>query len=173
MDLTIISGSNRPSNRTRNVAAFYQQLILQSGHNAALLDLQSVDAGEIAEAATGKKVDGVAQIQKDFLQNVAKIVVVVPEYNGSIPGFFKLFVDAIAPEYWLGKKVALVGISAGRSGNSRGLDHLTGVFHYLNVEVMSYKLNIPFVRTLLDQGIASDFALLQRMNKQILLLENY
>lgn len=173
MDLTIISGSNRPANRTRDVAGFYQQILLQKGHKAGLLDLQSVDSMSIVEAATGKRVEAVHRLQSQYIQSVSKIIVVVPEYNGSVPGFFKLFVDAIAQEQWLGKKVALVGISAGRSGNSRGLDHLTGVFHYLNVEVMSYKLNIPFVRNLLDDGIESDPFLAQRINKQILLLEQY
>ena len=109
----------------------------------------------------------------NFLRSVEKIIVVVPEYNGSIPGYFKLFIDAIHPEFWAEKKAALVGISAGRSGNMRGIDHLTSIFNYLQVEVLSYKINIPSVRNLLDSGIENDLQLAQRVSKQILLLEKF
>jgi chromate reductase len=173
MDLTLISASNRKGNRTSDVAAFYQQQLTEKQHTVQLLDLQTLDSQMLVEAATGKKVEGLPEIVAQYLLNKQKILVVVPEYNGSIPGIFKLFIDAIHPEFWAGKKVALAGISAGRSGNMRGLDHLTAIFHYLQMEVLSYKINIPGVRNVLDEGIENDLALANRIARQILLLEKF
>jgi hypothetical protein len=55
----------------------------------------------------------------------------------------------------------------------RGLDHLTAIFHYLQMEVLSYKINIPAVRSVLDDGIENDSALANRIARQILLLEKF
>ncbi len=173
MDLTLISASNRKGNRTRDVAGFYQQILTEKQHSVKLLDLQEIESQMLVEAATGKRVPGIQALNEQYLTDAEKIMVVVPEYNGSIPGFFKLFIDAVHPEIWAGKKAALVGISSGRSGNMRGLDHLTAIFNYLQVEVLSYKLNIPAVRNVLDEGIENDVALRSRMTKQILLLEKF
>ena len=54
------------------------------------------------------------------------------------------------PKFWKGKKAALIGISSGRSGNVRGLEHLTGVLHYLQVEVCSAKPVISGIDGLLE-----------------------
>lgn len=51
-----------------------------------------------------------------------------------------------------GKKVALVGVSSGRSGNIRGIDHLTNIFHYLNLEVLPYKLPISRTNELVNEN---------------------
>jgi chromate reductase, NAD(P)H dehydrogenase (quinone) len=173
MDLILISASNRKGNRTRDVTGFYQQILTEKKHSVKLLDLQEIESQMLVEAATGKRVAGIQALNEQYLTDAEKILVVVPEYNGSIPGIFKLFIDAVHPEIWAGKKAALVGISSGRSGNMRGLDHLTAIFNYLQVEVLSYKLNIPAVRNVLDEGIENDVALTSRMTKQILLLEKF
>ena len=64
--------------------------------------------------------------------------------------------------------IALVGISSGRSGNLRGMDHLTGIFHYLGAEVLSAKLDIANLYSLLDSdGNPNDDNVIRRMNWQI------
>ena len=80
-----------------------------------------------------------AEITEKYISPAERVVIVAAEYNGSYPGILKAFIDAVHPDHWKGKKAALVGISSGRSGNVRGLEHLTGVLHYLQVEVCSVK----------------------------------
>ena len=64
--------------------------------------------------------------------------------------------------------IALVGISAGRSGNIRGMDHLTGVFHYLGAEVLSSKIDIANLHSVLDiDGNLNNDDVIRRMNRQI------
>jgi NAD(P)H-dependent FMN reductase len=71
---------------------------------------------------------------------------VVPEYNGSFPGVLKVFIDACKfPDSFFGKKAALVGLSSGKYGNIRGIDHLTGICHYINLHVLPMRLHIPAI----------------------------
>ena len=83
-----------------------------------------------------------------------KFLFVIPEYNGSFPGVLKTFVDACTfPESFYGKKAALVGLSSGRYGNLRGLEHFTGICHYIHLEVMPLRIHIPAIQTELnDKG---------------------
>ncbi len=89
--------------------------------------------------AYGTYTDSFEQILKQYIRRSEKLIFVVPEYNGSYPGILKLFIDSLSPSEWKGKKAALVGLSSGRSGNVRGLDHLTSVLHFLDMEVLSFK----------------------------------
>lgn len=89
-----------------------------------------------------------------LFNSAQRFVVVVPEYNGSIPGVFKLLIDACDPEIFFGKKFALVGVASGRAGNLRGLDHLTDILHYLRAEVFSLKQPISQIRRLAKQDEA-------------------
>jgi NAD(P)H-dependent FMN reductase len=104
----------------------------------------------------------------EFILPAQKIVFIVPEYNGSFPGVLKIFLDAVHPDTNRGKKVALVGVSSGRAGNIRGLDHLTGVLHYLGMHILPNKLPISSVLTLLDaNGSLKDENTIKALEKQI------
>jgi NAD(P)H-dependent FMN reductase len=87
---------------------------------------------------------------KDFILPAQKFVFIAPEYNGSFPGILKVFLDAIPPEMNRGKKSALIGVSSGRAGNLRGMDHLTGILNYLGMHVHPNKLPISSVLSLMD-----------------------
>ena len=76
-----------------------------------------------------------------------------PEYNGSFPGVLKVFVDACDfPESFYEKKAALVGVSSGKYGNIRGIDHFTGVCHYFSLLVLPLKLHIAGIKAELDEN---------------------
>ena len=51
---------------------------------------------------------------------------------------------------WQGKKALLTGISTGRAGNLRGMEHLTRILNYLKVIVHPNKLPISSVDKLLN-----------------------
>jgi NAD(P)H-dependent FMN reductase len=46
------------------------------------------------------------------------------------------------PESFYDKKAALTGLSSGKYGNIRGIDHFTGVCHYMHLQVMPLKIHI-------------------------------
>src|SRR5690606_41407500 len=81
-----------------------------------------------------------------------KFLYIIPEYNGSYPGALKVFIDACEfPASFYHKKAALVGHSSGKYGNIRGIDHFTGVCHYMQMHVMPLKIHIPYIRQELDE----------------------
>jgi len=100
----------------------------------------------------GKRTKEYAKLINHHITNNNKFIFVVPEYNGSFPGILKVFLDSIPPKEWTDKYACLVGVSLGRAGNLRGMDHLTGILNYLKMHVYHNKLPISTVDKLLDEN---------------------
>ena len=63
----------------------------------------------------------------------------------------KTFIDACTfPESFYDKKAALVGISSGRYGNIRGIEHFTGICNYIHLHVMPLKIHITDIKNELN-----------------------
>jgi NAD(P)H-dependent FMN reductase len=101
-----------------------------------------------------------------------KFLIILPEYNGGIPGVLKMFLDACSvreiSKTFDGKKVAMVGLASGRAGNLRGMDHLTAVMNYLGCIVMPNKLPISGLEKMIDKnGQIIDPEMLDAIKKQV------
>lgn len=159
--LQIISATNRPNSHTNLVARSIQKLLPEniSSNVLSLQDLNNSDLITEFMFSKNRPSDIISEWQQKHLIPSSHWIIIAPEYNGSFPGILKLFLDVLsvkqAKETFHGKKVGLVGVSTGRAGNLRGLDQLTGVLHYLNMEVMPFKLPISSI----DQFIMEDQSL--------------
>jgi len=148
--MLIISATNRPGSSTLKVAKYYQKLLREKGVDAGLLSLSELPDNLIKTDMYGQR-SAEFQIIQDLITKTDKFLFVIPEYNGSFPGVLKVFIDACTfPESFYDKKAALVGISSGKYGNIRGVDHFTGVCHYMHLNVMSLKLHIASIKTELN-----------------------
>lgn len=137
--MTIISGTNRPESNTFKVLEYCAKYAADQGIEVDVLDLQELPPSILFEGKYGEPSDSFSQILEKKIAPASHIIFIAPEYNGSFPGVLKLFLDTAPPRIWRGKKAALIGVATGRSGNQRGLDHLTAVLHYLQMEVYSQK----------------------------------
>ncbi|NEN25486.1 NAD(P)H-dependent oxidoreductase [Cryomorpha ignava] len=137
--MTIISGTNRPESNTYKVLEYCAKTATDQGIEVGVLDLQELPSSFLSEGIYGNPSDSFSQILEKKIAPASHIIFIAPEYNGSFPGILKLFLDTAPPNLWKGKKAALIGVATGRSGNQRGLDHLTAVLHYLQMEVYSQK----------------------------------
>lgn len=145
--ITIISSTNRPGSSTLKLANYYQRQLSLKGQEAGILSMAQLPANLIETDMYGKRSTEFQKIQ-DLVTATDKFLFVIPEYNGSYPGVLKIFIDACTYlESFYDKKVALVGLSSGKYGNIRGIDHFTGVCHYLHLNVMPLKLHIPNIKT--------------------------
>jgi len=63
------------------------------------------------------------------------------------------------------KKACLIGVSAGRSGNQRGMDHLSAVLAYCMVTVYPNKLPISNIHALLENGKLVDESTQETLQK--------
>ncbi len=158
---TIISGTNRPNSKSLHIARLYQQLLTQRGLDARLLSLEGLNVlvrNPVFE-----------EIERELLIPTLRFIFVSPEYNGSIPGVLKCLFDiSDIDRAWRGKKALLTGVSSGRAGNLRGMEHLTGILNYMKVTVHHNKLPISLVHTLLNaDGEVEDLRTVDVINVQL------
>lgn len=166
---TVIAATNRPESQTLKVAERYVELIEAEGLNVKLLDLQHL-LGTIIHAGMYEKSQGqMKQLQDKYLIPAEKFVIISPEYNGSIPGILKLFIDSSdIPECWYGKKACLVGVASGRAGNLRGLDHLTNIMAHIHVNVLWNKIPISKIdNELTEKGDFTNKVTVDVLRKQL------
>ena len=150
--ISIISGTNRPNSNTLKVAEYYLRTLQSKGQEARIFDLQDLPAGIIQTDLYGKRSEAFLPIQK-MITETSKFLFIIPEYNGSFPGVLKTLVDACDfPDSFYNKKAALTGISSGKYGNIRGIDHFSGICSYLHLNVLPLRLHIPAIKTEFDEN---------------------
>ncbi|RYY68406.1 MAG: NADPH-dependent oxidoreductase [Chitinophagaceae bacterium] len=143
--ITIISGTNRGDNNTKKVALEYQRLLLAKNVETALYALDVIDGTVRSEAFI--------EAELELLHPAEKFIIVMPEYNGSYPGILKLMIDNTnVKSAWWHKKVLLTGVSTGRAGNLRGMEHLTGSLLHMKMLVHPNRLPISLVDKLMDSN---------------------
>lgn len=164
--ITIISGTNRANNLTSRVCEYYKKQLTENGESVQLFSLEELPSNFAFNNDVYSNADSkFSELVNQYIKGVDKLVIVSPEYNGSFPGVLKTFIDGVWPEMFRNKKVALVGVASGRAGNLRGNDHLTTIFHYLGVEVLSYKIAISGI----DGLIAPDGDLADNKTKEVII----
>jgi len=171
--ITLINATNRPDNRTSIVSSTYQQFLISANIPFQYLNLEEVKGEWLVNQSIGLKQPELEAIFDKYVFQVEKIIIISPEYNGSFPGILKLFIDTMPYMALDNKKVALTGVSTGRGGNLRGLDHLTGILHYLNAHVMPFKLPISGISALISDGKLNNESLFKDIQKQINLFVRY
>jgi NAD(P)H-dependent FMN reductase len=141
--VTIVSGTNRPGSMTLQLAKVYFELLKEQNEEVALLDLE----GKAVWERTGQMLS----IEKEYLIPADKFIFVLPEYNSSFPGIVKVMMDnSDIKKCWWYKKAMLTGVSDGRAGNLRGLEHMTSILHYLKVNVIYNKLLLSRITDEID-----------------------
>lgn len=144
--ITIISGTNRKDNVTKKVALEYQRFLVD------LYQLES-EVLSLDEVNMSVRNENFLQIEASLLKPASKFIIISPEYNGSYPGILKLMIDnSDVSKVWWHKKVLLTGVSTGRAGNLRGMEHLTGCLLHMKMLVHPNRLPLSVVDTLMDAG---------------------
>jgi len=83
---------------------------------------------------------------RKIAQEASGFIFVVPEYNRSFPGEFKLLFDSAFKEY-ANKPVVLIGVSSGKYGGVRAIQHLLPVLHAASMHVLGTTVATPDVGT--------------------------
>ena len=157
----IISGTNRVGSNTLKVAKEYQRILKEKHIDASLLSLEGVNV--LVRDTNFEK------IENEMISPATHYIFIAPEYNGSFPGVLKMLFDTGKTHaLWWYKNALLTGVSTGRAGNLRGLDHLTGVLHHIKVTVHPNQLPISLVDKLMDsEGHFTDSNTLQAIHQQL------
>lgn len=157
--ITVIQATNRPDSNSEFVSRHIGQMlsdhykgdisyVTMVGLPPEILSSTPYDEESLPET--------LKNTQDQFLIPAEKFIWILPEYNGSFPGVLKLYIDALSvrkrDETFAFKKSMLIGIASGRSGNIRGMDHLTGILLHLKSVIYPRLLPISKVSKLLDEG---------------------
>ena len=145
MMYTIISGTNREASHTEKVANEYKRLLTEMNIDADILTMVGMDVMH--------RTPEFLKMEKDILIPTKKFIFILPEYNGTFPGVLKAMIDNTdISKVWYHKKALLTGISSGRAGNLRGIDHLAASLHYLKMNVHYNKLPISLIDKMMDKN---------------------
>ena len=159
--ITIIIGTNRAGSVSAQVGSFvstvYDELDIQN----QLLDLTELPPETFSPEAYAEKPPRVIEFTNQVLAS-SGLVVIAPEYNGSMAGALKLFIDMLPfPESFEDRPVSYVGLAAGQFGGLRPVEHLQQVFGYRNALNFPRRVFIPAVGAVMkaEGGLpASDYA---------------
>ena len=149
--ITIVSATSRESSMTYKLAMLYSNLLNQIHVKNQILDLRLLPKDFVFTNFGDTSTDYFVNQVDQYIVKANKFIIISPEYHGSYPGIFKAFIDCIGNKGIKNKKVALVGVSSGRAGNLRGLDHLSALFHHLRAEVYSLKPKLSAIHKLFNE----------------------
>jgi NAD(P)H-dependent FMN reductase len=148
--ITIIIGTNREGSVSGKIARQYSEILMSKGVKPKIIDLSSLAETFMFSELYGNRSEDFKSEIESKISSAEKFVFVIPEYNGGFPGALKVFIDAVPPAEWEGKKAGLVGVAAGRGGAARALDQFTNVLNYLKVNVLYSKPKFSGVGQLMN-----------------------
>jgi NAD(P)H-dependent FMN reductase len=159
MNLTIVSGSDRPGANALVISKYLQQRYIEKEVSTHILNLQDFPLSAV-EGGVYKKVPESVQTFTRPLMEADGWVMVVPEYNGGYPGILKMCIDYLPyPHAFEYRPVALIGESSGAFGALRAVEQLQMVLGYRNAHIFPERVFIPRVYENFDpnQGINDEF----------------
>ncbi len=150
--VTVINCAAFNGGSMEKLAKFYYDGLTQVYNTRSQLINLTTFLKEIDINNIGTKTSEFNALVQENIENVDKLIFIVPEYNSSYPGVLKLFLDVVDHTKWKDKKVCIVGTSGGKGGNLRGVEHLTSIFNYLQMNVHYMKLPLSDIKDRFEEN---------------------
>ena len=165
--ITLIVGTNRPGSNTRKVARQIEEIYAELKVPLRILDLAQLPPEIFSPTSYAEKPKSFHPFAEAVLKSVG-LHIVTPEYNGSVPGVLKYFIDMLKfPESFEQKPVCFTGLAAGIWGALRPVEQLQAIFGYRNAHIFPARVFMPQIYNLLDDsGKIKDAELLARLRAQ-------
>jgi len=151
-EIVVLSCTNRLDSNTLKVSKIYQKILSDFNIEAPILDFCKLPETIAFSETFGARSESYSSLIERFISSRQRFIFVLPEYNGSFPGILKVFLDSVPPREWHNKRACLVGVAEGRAGNLRGMEHLTGILHYLKMHVYYDKLPLSGITKMFLNG---------------------
>jgi len=166
--IALIVGTNRPGSNTRKVVAQIEAFYAALKVPLLVLDLAQLPPEIFSPGSYAEKPKSF-QLFADAVLQSAGLHVVTPEYNGSVPGVLKYFIDMLKfPESFEQKPVCFTGLAAGIWGALRPVEQLQAIFSYRNAHIFPTRVFLPQINNLLDaSGKIKDAEQIARLKAQV------
>lgn len=154
--IQILVGTDRPGSRSAEVAEFIKPMYEEQGFEVNIMKLGDLELNQLEGSHYGsEKPTKVAEGVETLLQ-ADGLVVVCPEYNGSMPGSLKFFIDHWKyPDSFEHRPVAFIGLG-GLFGGLRPVEHLQQIFGYRNSFIYPDRIFLQNVWNILQGGKVID-----------------
>lgn len=117
MNVSIVSGSTRVGSQSLKVANYINNCLFNIGHEGRVIDLASLKIKEWDSSFWGEKeFDPNWTKTKKDLESSDAVIVIAPEWDGSIPAGLKNFFHLATKGEIANKPALIVSISAGPNG---------------------------------------------------------
>lgn len=164
----IISGTNRPQSRSKQISILIQGLYQEHGEKVEIIDLSEMPYQHLTGLQYGT--DDIAAEWKTAIEKINNsegLIFVVPEYNGSIPGALKYFMDHWKyPQSYEARPVCFVGLG-GMFGGLRPVEHLQQVMAYRNSYQFPVRVFLMNIFKTLQNGQLQEPVSLQLLKDQV------
>jgi len=96
----------------------------------------------------------VTEASEPHFEDVDKIIMVIPEWNGSIHWTFKKLIDDSGwHSFFLGKQVLLIGTANTSFGNVTGVSHMNQILEWIGSKTFHKKVYIPEIKNYITEDI--------------------
>jgi NAD(P)H-dependent FMN reductase len=149
--IAIISSSIRSGKKSDTVALYLQNYIRENAlANVEIIDLKQLDFPLFTEQIKHQKKPSLLALEfKNKIISTDAIIIVTPEYNGSIPASLKNVIDLLHEE-WFNKTIAFSTVSSNEFGGLEALTHLEFIFKKIGAMVNPTNFSVPKVHENFD-----------------------
>ena len=162
----ILVGTNRPGSRSRQVAEIVQDLYKQEGQEYEILDLNKLDLSSLSGAEYSENQPEAVRQWVSKISACRSLVVICPEYNGSMPGVLKYFIDHWKyPDSFEYRPVCFIGLG-GLFGGLRPVEHLQQVFGYRNAFIFPERIFLVNCWNIIKDGKITDNLMMELLTQQ-------
>ncbi|QSR87270.1 NAD(P)H-dependent oxidoreductase [Candidatus Methylacidiphilum infernorum] len=146
----VLIGTNRVGSKSRLVAAQLVRLYSKLDQKINVIDLGALPKEAWAGTVFKKLPLSILPMVRRTV-DCKGLVIVYPEYNGSIPGSLKHYIDILPhPESLARKPVCLVGVARGSTGALRASTHLEAILFYRRAFIYPFPLYLAKIDELLE-----------------------
>jgi NAD(P)H-dependent FMN reductase len=164
----VISGTDRADSNSLKISKYIQTLYKETGEEIGLIDLREI-RGELSTGPHyGKDQPESLQAEIDKVVKSDGLIVVCPEYNGSMPGILKYYIDHLKfPDAFEYRPVAFVGLG-GMFGGMRPVEHLQQIFGYRNAFIYPQRVFLMNIFKVVKDGALIDPVMQDLLKDQVL-----
>ena len=149
MFIPVVLGTARDGAQSAKVADFVLKKAQEYGFETELIKV-----GDYIEAKTARvKQEGNTKALpwKEIVAKAHGFIFIIPEYNHSFPGEFKIFLDTLYKEY-AGLTAGLIGVSAGGLGGARAIEHIKPIMNNFQIVATQKAVYFSVVQDLFDES---------------------
>lgn len=152
----IIVGTDRQDSNSFKVGLIVQKIYENLGEAVEIIDLKEFKKNLHLGTEYGQEHP---EEMKPYFKKIVEsdgLILIIPEYNGSMPGILKYFIDHMKfPDSFEFRPVCFIGLG-GMFGGLRPVEHLQQVFGYRNAFIYPLRVFMINVWKVLQDGQITD-----------------